>query len=147
MTPEVAARLDGHGELWVAVSGEIDAFTAPDLGVALRSCLAADPQLAAVEPAGSLPPPNRQADQPASDPGATARVTVDLTAIGFCSVAGLVVLHDAIDVARQRGAAVRVCGVSPPVRRVAQASGLGLPGYLPSPTEPPESVPGHIEGA
>ncbi|HEY8216899.1 MAG TPA: STAS domain-containing protein [Acidimicrobiia bacterium] len=85
-----------HGEWVVAVAGEIDVATSPELRQAIDRVL-----------------------------GSADRVTIDLAATTFIDSSGLGVLVAALKQAKERGHdAMTLRGVQEPVRRVLEITGL-----------------------
>jgi anti-sigma B factor antagonist len=81
----------------VAVSGEIDLYTAPRLAAELNSVLAD------------------------GDPG---RVVVDMSGVDFCDSTGMNVLLSAMKRARDGGGELELSGPRPAVRKILQVTGL-----------------------
>ena len=81
----------------VAVSGEIDLYTAPRLAAELNKVLAKD------EP---------------------VRVVVDMSGVDFCDSTGMNVLLSALKRAREIGGGLDLAGPRPAVRKILQVTGL-----------------------
>jgi anti-sigma B factor antagonist len=93
---KVSSRSQGDHTV-VAVSGEIDLYTAPKLHAELA---------AAVTGEGG------------------ARVVVDMAGVEFCDSTGMNVLLAALRRARERGGELVLAGPRPAVRKILQVTGL-----------------------
>jgi anti-sigma B factor antagonist len=93
---KVSSRPQGDHTI-VAVSGEIDLYTAPKLHTELAAAVAGE---------------------------GGARVVVDMTGVEFCDSTGMNVLLAALRRARERGGELVLSGPRPAVRKILQVTGL-----------------------
>lgn len=94
---EITHHHPATGVVTIAVRGELDLETAPDLEKAVRDLLA-DAELRAMD--------------------------VDLTEVGFCDSSGIAVLDLGYHTAARQNVRFRVTGIRPPVRRVFEIVGI-----------------------
>ena len=96
MELKVSSRSQGDHTV-VAVSGEIDLYTAPRLHSELAAAVTGE---------------------------APARVVVDMAGVDFCDSTGMNVLLAALRRARERGGDLVLAGPRPAVRKILQVTGL-----------------------
>jgi anti-sigma B factor antagonist len=94
---KVSSRSQG-GHIVLALTGEIDLYTAPRLQSELTGALAG---------------------------GDPARIVVDMSAVDFCDSTGMNVLLAAHRLACERGGDLVLAGPRPPVRKILEVTGLG----------------------